>query len=76
MKPKDDTNNLRNLAEKIVHYGKKQGAEEIEVTLYDGLEFNVDVRRGKIENLVEAGSRYCSLRVFKDKKLLQPVLLT
>ncbi|MGB9893034.1 MAG: TldD/PmbA family protein [Candidatus Saccharicenans sp.] len=60
--------NLRKLAERLVNYGKKQGAEEIEVTLYDGLEFDVDIRLGQIENLVEAGSRYCLLRIFKDKK--------
>lgn len=60
---------LRHLAEKLVSYGKKQGADEIEVTLYDGVEFNVDVRLGKIENLVEAGSKYCVLRVFKDKRV-------
>ena len=31
-------------------------------------EFNVDVRKGQIENLVEAGSRSAGLRVIKDKK--------
>jgi len=64
-----ETNNLRNLAERLVNYGKRQGADEVEVTLYDGLEFNVDIRLGKIENLVEAGSRYCVLRIFKDKRV-------
>lgn len=64
-----DKNNLRKLAEKLVGYGRKQGADEIEITLYDGREFNVDVRLGRIENLVEAGSRFCSIRIFKDKKV-------
>lgn len=64
----ETSNNLRQLAERLVQYGKKQGADEIEVTLYDGVEFNVDVRLGRIENLVEAGSKFCAIRVFKDKR--------
>jgi len=60
---------LRKLAEKLVQYGLKLGADEIEVTMYDGREFNVDVRLGRIENLVEADSRYCALRLFKDRKV-------
>jgi len=68
MNPDKNSNNLRQLAERLVQYGKKQGADEIEVTLYDGLEFNVDVRLGKIENLVEAGSKFFAIRVFKDKR--------
>lgn len=68
MKSETSNNNLRQLAERLVQYGKKQGADEIEVTLYDGVEFNVDVRLGRIENLVEAGSKFCAIRVFKDKR--------
>lgn len=60
---------LRELAEKLVQYGRKLGADEMEVTLYEGREFNVDVRLGQIENLVEADSRYCSFRLFKDKRV-------
>jgi PmbA protein len=65
-KPKNPR--LLELAESLVNFGKKQGADEIEVSLLDGNEFNVDVRMGRIENLVEAGSRYLSLRVIKDQK--------
>lgn len=63
------SHDLRKLAEKLVLYGRKLGADEMEVTLYDGREFNVDVRLGRIENLVEADSRYCAFRLFKDKKV-------
>lgn len=66
---KTDSHNLRKLAEKLVQYGRQQGADEIEVTLYEGQEFEVEVRLGRIDNLVEAGSRYCTFRIFKEKRV-------
>jgi PmbA protein len=60
--------NLTALAEDLVNFGKMNGADEIEVTILDGYEFSVDVRFGKIENLVEAGSRALGMRVIRDKK--------
>ncbi|MGB9907798.1 MAG: TldD/PmbA family protein [Candidatus Saccharicenans sp.] len=66
---KTDGNNLRKLAERLVQCGRQQGADEIEITLYDGREFEVEVRLGRIENLVEAASRYCTLRVIKEKRV-------
>jgi len=59
---------LRDLAEALVAYARKCGADEADVTVIDGYEFNVDVRRGRIETLVEAGSRSAGVRVIKDKK--------
>ena len=59
---------LRNLAESLVVLARKCGADEAEVSVSDGYEFNVDVRKGRIETLIEAGSRVCGLRVIKDKK--------
>jgi PmbA protein len=59
---------LLGLAESIVGLGRKCGADEVEATVSDGREFSVDIRKGNIENLVEAGSRYLSFRVIKDKK--------
>jgi PmbA protein len=59
---------LRDLAESLVAYARRCGADEAEVSVSDGYEFNVDVRKGKIEQLIEAGSRVCGLRVIKDKK--------
>ncbi len=56
------------LAEFLVEYGRAQGADEVEVGVGDSVEFNVDVRRGKIESLVEAGARQMGFRVIKDKK--------
>jgi PmbA protein len=59
---------MRELAERLVAWGKADGADEIEVSVVEGREFNVDVRRGRIENLVEAGSRVLGFRVIKDKR--------
>ena len=59
---------LRDLAESLVVFARKCGADEAEVSVSDGYEFNVDVRKGRIETLIEAGSRVCGLRVIKDKK--------
>jgi PmbA protein len=59
---------LRDLAESLVVFARKCGADEAEVSVSDGYEFNVDVRRGRIETLIEAGSRVCGLRIIKDKK--------
>ena len=56
------------LAENLVTFGRSQGADEIEVSIMDGLEFSVDVRLGKIESLIEAGSRYLGLKVIKENK--------
>lgn len=59
---------LRDLAEGLVAYARRCGADEAEVSVVDGYEFNVDVRKGRIESLVEAGSRTAALRVIKDKR--------
>lgn len=57
-----------NLVQRLVRFGRAQGADETEVSMVEGTAFNVDVRYGKIENLVEAGSRYLGIKVIKDKK--------
>ncbi len=59
---------LRELAERLVAFGRSCGADEIEVAASDGVEFHVDVRRGRVENLVQAGSRVLGLRVIKDRR--------
>ncbi len=59
---------LRDLAGSLVDFARACGADEAEVSVSDGYEFNVDVRKGRIETLVEAGSRVCGLRIIKDKK--------
>ena len=59
---------LEELAEHLISFGKKNSADQIEISIVDGHEFGVDIRFGEIENLVEAGSRYLGLKVIKDKK--------
>jgi PmbA protein len=59
---------MKALAEKIIEWGKAAGADEIEVSVSEEAEFDVAVRRGAIENLVEARTRVMGLRVIKDKK--------
>ncbi|MFQ6039168.1 MAG: TldD/PmbA family protein, partial [Candidatus Aminicenantales bacterium] len=59
---------LKALAESLVVSARKEGADEVEVSIGRGYEFTVEVRMGKIETLTEAGSRSLSLRVIKDKK--------
>jgi PmbA protein len=62
------SDSLRALAESLVAYARKKGADEAEVSVVDGYEFNVDVRKGRIETLIEAGSRSASLKIIKDKR--------
>ncbi|MGZ4887383.1 MAG: TldD/PmbA family protein, partial [Candidatus Aminicenantales bacterium] len=59
---------LRALAEKLVGQARKLGADEVEVSVVDGREFDVDVRKGRVEHLVEAGSRVCGLKVIRDRR--------
>jgi PmbA protein len=68
MKGRIQTTDLGGLAQNLVAFAKKSGAEEAEITIGDGYEFSVDVRLGKIENLVEAGSRHLGIKVIKDMK--------
>ena len=63
-----EKNELIGLAESLVTYAKKKGADEVEVSMGQGTEFSVDVRNGDIEKLVEAGSKSLSIRIIKDKK--------
>ena len=68
MKNPSPVDDLKNLAEKFVRFGLACGADEIEVGVGDDVEFGVDVRMGRIENLVEAGTRSLGVRVIKDQK--------
>jgi PmbA protein len=56
------------LAEKWVQAGRKDGADEIQVTVSEGNEFTVDIREGEIEKLLEAGSTAVSLKVIVDHR--------
>ncbi len=68
MKKKVREKELEELAERLVTFGRKGGADEVEVTISDDREFSLDVRLAQIENLVEASSRAVTLKVIKDKK--------
>ena len=60
---------LLDLAESLVSYGRKKGADEVQVHVNEGSEFSVDVREGKIEKLEEAKERDLSLKVIVDQKV-------
>ncbi len=68
MKGRKDRLHLQDLAESLVTFGKKCGADEIEISVHEADEFGVDVRSGKVENLVEAGSKSLGLKVIKERK--------
>jgi len=54
--------------EGLIEYARRRGADEIEVFVGEGSELGIDVRRGRIENLVRAGSRSLSFRLIRDKR--------
>lgn len=56
------------LAADVVARARKAGAEEADVYLQTSTEFNVQVRKGEIETLTQAGSKGLGLRVFVDKR--------
>lgn len=60
---------LRDLAESLVAFAAKRGADQAEVSIGEGSGFSVDVLEGEIEKLVESGSKGLSLKVIKDGKV-------
>jgi len=66
---KETNEKLLRLAEDLVAYGRKKGADQVEVSIGEGSEFSVDVREGNIEKLVEAGDKGLSLKVILDQKV-------
>ncbi len=59
---------LFDLAEWLVEFSKKNGADEVEVSISHGSEFDVEIRNGEMENLVEAGDKSLSVRLFVDHR--------
>ncbi len=59
---------LRSVAGDIVEKARALGADEADAYVRSGIESTVSVRMGEIEKLIEAGSRYVSIRVIKDKR--------
>jgi PmbA protein len=66
---KKSNEKLLRLAVDLVAYGRKKGADQVEISIGDGNEFTVDVRQGEIEKLVEAGSKGLSLKVILDQRV-------
>ncbi len=63
--PQEDLNSL---ASDIVEKARRLGATEADAYIRSGIESTVSVRMSEIEKLIEAGSRYVSIRVIKDKR--------
>lgn len=61
--------NLQKIAEELVQYAKKQGADQVQINAGRNSNFNVQVREGEIEELKEAGSTGISLKIIKDEKV-------
>jgi PmbA protein len=59
---------LRSLASDVVEKARALGADEADAYVRTGVESTVSVRKQELEKLIEAGSRYVSIRVIKDKR--------
>jgi len=57
------------LVRRLVELGRKLGADDVEVQLAVSTEFEVEVRQGEIEKLIQADSRGISLRVTKQHRV-------
>src|SRR3954467_6074171 len=60
----DDPQDYLNLATDVVQLAKRSGAAAADVLVATGTEFEVTVRMGEIDRLLEAGSKALGLRVF------------
>jgi len=63
-----DPGECQRLAEQMLSYAMKAGADGAEVLVRDGSELEVKVRLGEPELIKEAGSRALGLRVVKDQR--------
>jgi PmbA protein len=63
-----DPKECQRLAEQMLSYAKKAGADGAEVLVRDGTELEVKVRLGEPELVKEAGSRALGLRVLRDHR--------
>jgi PmbA protein len=63
-----DPKECQRLAEQMLAYAKKAGAEGAEALVRDGTELEVKVRLGETELVKEAGSRALGLRVLRDHR--------
>lgn len=63
-----DPKECQRLAEQMLTYAKRAGADGVEVLVRDGTELEVKVRLGEPELVKEAGSRALGLRVLRDHR--------
>ena len=59
---------LIGLAENLIEFALKNGADEVEVNIGQGRGFSVDIRNNEIEKLEEAGDKEISIRLIKDTR--------
>jgi PmbA protein len=59
---------LLSLASDIVEKARRLGADEADAFLRSSLESSVQVRKGEVERVIDAGSHAVVIRVFKDKR--------
>ena len=59
-----DQNEALSLADDVVQRALRAGADEADAILSAGTEFEVTVRQGEIDRLIEAGSKALGLRVY------------
>ena len=57
------------LGQDLVSYARKKGAGQVQVSIGEGSEFSVEVLKGHIDKLVEAGSKGLSLKIIKDQRV-------
>lgn len=57
------------LAQDVVSAAMRAGAEEAEVYLQTGSEFDVNIRLGEVETLTQSAAKGLGLRVFVDKRM-------
>lgn len=60
----EDVDQYLNIAQDVVRLAKQAGADDADVIISAGTEFEVTVRQGEIDRLLEAGSKALGLRVF------------
>src|SRR5947207_3089308 len=56
------------IASDIVEKARGLGADEADVVLFSSTESSVQVRRGQVERVIDAGSHAAGIRVIKGKR--------
>ena len=56
------------IASDIVEKARRLGADEADVVLFSSTESSVQVRRGQVERVIDAGSHAAGIRVIKGKR--------